>query len=99
VAFEYIDYLHDLAVGLGGEIAEENQIAFEWAGADVDAQFWAGASEQSGERGKMFALGDDLAREAHSRIAITARGNVAGDIGKILFGAVKEAKSGTMTLL
>jgi hypothetical protein len=28
VAFEYIDYLHDLAVGLGGEIAEKKSGSF-----------------------------------------------------------------------
>jgi hypothetical protein len=45
VAFEHVDDLKNVAIGLGGKIAHKNQVAFEWSGADVGAQVGASTAE------------------------------------------------------
>ena len=44
----------------------------------------------------MLAFGDDLSGKTNGRIVVATRCNVAGDINKIVFGAVEEAKAGRL---
>jgi hypothetical protein len=94
VAFDQVDDLENVAVDVGGQIAKEDQIAFERNGADVRAQFRASAAQQSGERREALALVDDLAGKASGRLLATDRGDVFRDLDKVVPRAVKEAKVG-----
>ena len=62
MALDHVDHLEDMAIGLRGKIAEEDQIALERSGPNIRPEFWSAASQQSGEGRKMLALGDDLWR-------------------------------------